>query len=230
MVVFSRLGRTTGTGRTAGPSRAGGLRHKARLSRTARTALVLAASLVTVGALGACTDAAAPSAKHPTPSATQTSAPTATVQPTPTDPPTPVALTCEQVITAEQLYAFNPNYGTDPGYAPAVGSQAATAVAAQGVACGYLNQTSNTVIEIAIARPAASELTKLKDAAISGSNVVPTYGVPPAVEGYFGTKNGVGDAQAFSNGYWVVLSSKDFAEPGDPQPLMASVLANLPKG
>jgi hypothetical protein len=155
---------------------------------------------------------------------------TPTATPTPTDPPTPVALTCEQVVTAEQLYEFNPNYGADPGYTPADGSNAAAAVAAKGVACGYLNQTSNAVIEVAIAKPAASALVKLKDAAISDSTVVPTYRVPPAVEGYFGTRNNAGQAQIFSNGYWVVLQSKDFAEPGDPQPVVAAVLANLPQG
>jgi len=138
-------------------------------------------------------------------------------------------MTCDQVVTAQQLYDFNANYGTDPGYSPTANTNPAAVVAMKGVSCGYLNQTSNAVIEVAIAKPAASAVTGLKDAAATSSHVVPTYGVPPTVEGYFTVVGGVGEVQAFSNGYWVILRSADFAEPGDPQPLVASVLGNLPK-
>jgi hypothetical protein len=193
---------------------------------TGLVAAGLAASVVLVG----CTPTAAP-AKSPTASsgsgshATATSAPSAT--PTPTDPPTPVALTCDQVLTPDQVYAFNPNYGTDPGYKPKDGSLEKKIADWKGVACAWLNQTSGDVIQIAIAKPPASQLEGLKNAAITASNPVPTYGVPPEVEGYFKAGQS-GQAQIFRGGYWIVAESAAFLEPGDAGPLMQSVLGNVP--
>ncbi|MEO8907634.1 MAG: iron ABC transporter ATP-binding protein [Microbacteriaceae bacterium] len=206
--------------------------NRQRHRRTAGAAVALALSLAIVGTLGACsgTPASTSSASANAPTGAPTSGTAVTPTPTPSDPPTPVTLTCDQVVTAQQLYDFNPNYGPDPGYKPTTGTNPAAAVAMKGLACGYLNQTSNAVIEVAVANPAASALSGLKDAAASSSNVVPTYGVPPSVEGYFTVSAGVGEAQVFSGGYWVILRSADFAEPGDPGPLVAAVLANLPKG
>jgi len=194
-----------------------------------RAAVLLAVCALGITTLSACTDSPKPKPTHSA-SATATSKPTVapTPTPTPTDPPTPVTLTCEQVVTPQQLYDFNPNYGTDPGYSPADNSLPAAVVADKGVACGFLNQTSNAVIEVAVAKPAASALTTRKNSAAASGQVVPTYGVPPTVEGYFGVTGGVGQAQIFSNGYWIILESKDFAEPGDAQPIAAAVLQNLP--
>jgi hypothetical protein len=186
-----------------------------------------AAGVLSVLALSGCTPPA--SSPTSTPTATHTSTATAGPKPaaTPTDPPTPVGLTCDQVLSADQLYAFNPNFGTDPGYAPKGGTKAAEVVGEQGIACGFLNQTSNSVIEVAVAKPSANATTALKNDAVTKSHVVPTYGIPPEIEGYFTMNGDVGEAQVFTNGYWLVVSSKDFAEPGDPQPLVASVVQNL---
>ncbi|TAM67581.1 MAG: iron ABC transporter ATP-binding protein [Microbacteriaceae bacterium] len=202
-----------------------------RHRRTAGTVFALIVGLTIAGMLAACTGT--PSSPMTTTATGAAAAPTSTATvtptPTPTDPPTPVTMTCDQVLTAQQLYDFNANYGTDPGYNPAANTNPAAAVAMKGVSCGYLNQTSNAVIEVAIAKPAASALPGIKDSAAANSHVVPTYGVPPSVEGYFTVAGGVGEVQAFANGYWVILRSADFAEPGDPQPLVAAVLGNLPK-
>jgi hypothetical protein len=194
-----------------------------------RAAAVIVAGMLSVAGLSACTNPVAPAPSHkPTASKPPATKPTATPTPTPTEPPTPVTLTCEQVVTPQQLYDFNPNYGTDPGYAPEANSLQAAIVSDQGVACGFLNQTSNAVIEVAIAKPAESSMTARKNTTAGASQVVPTYGVPPTVEGYFTVTGGAGQAQIFSNGYWIVLQSKEFAEPGDAQPLAAAVLQNLP--
>ena len=104
---------------------------------------------------------------------------------TPTAPTTPVGLTCDQVVTADQLYAYNPNFGADPNYAPKDGSLEKKIVDWKGVSCGWLNQTSNEVIQIAVAKPPVDVMESLKNAAITDSKPVPTYGVPPQVEGYF---------------------------------------------
>jgi hypothetical protein len=95
------------------------------------------------------------------------------------------------------------------------------------VSCAWKNQTSGQVVQVAVAKPPASQLEGLKNAAITTSKPVPTYGVPPQVEGYFepGTS---GQVQIFRGSYWVVAESGAFFEPGDAAPLMQSVLGNIP--
>lgn len=198
-----------------------------------RAAALLTTALACATALSACAPTAKPSASS---SASATSAPTGATAgssstpiptPTPTDPPTPVTLTCDQVLTPNQVYAYNPNFGVDPGYAPKKGSLEAEVAGWKGVTCAWLNQTSGDVVEIAIARLPASQLEGLKNAAITTSQPVPTYGVPPQVEGYF--KPGTaGEVQVFRGSYWVVADSAAFFEPGDVAPLMQDVLGNIP--
>ncbi|WP_345761578.1 iron ABC transporter ATP-binding protein [Diaminobutyricibacter sp. McL0608] len=200
----------------------------AGLARAAAVVVVVAGTI----ALSACAGAGkpTPTATHASttaPSTAPSAAPTPT--PTPSDPPTPVTLTCDQIVTADQIYAYNPNFGADPGYAPASGSLEATIAGYKGVACGWLNQTSNDVIEIAVAKPPASELDGLKNTAVTNSQPVPTYGVPPQVEGYFAMRGAKGEVQIFTGTYWVVANSPAFQEPGDAAPLMQNVLDNLPK-
>jgi hypothetical protein len=66
-------------------------------------------------------------------------------------------------------------------------------------------------------------LTDLKNETSTESNSVPTYGV----EGYFAVNGGFGQAQAFTGDYWIVIESRDFAEPGDVTPLMEAVVGAL---
>jgi hypothetical protein len=203
---------------------------RSRSAGVIRAAVVLA--MIGTGSLGlaACASTPTPTAK---PAVTPSQSPTTSAAPSaaPTPASTPVALTCNQLITPDQIYAFNPNFGTDPGYAPKAGSLAAKVVAYKGLACGWLNQTSGDVIEIAVARPAASELTSLKNTAVTNSQSVPTYGTPPQVdEAYFAMQGQAGEVQVFRGSYWITASSTAFAEPGDPAPLIQNVLDNLPKG
>jgi hypothetical protein len=195
--------------------------------RFALLAATTAAGLI-VAALAGCSSTPTSSASPGRP-AGASDAPSAgpTPTPTPTDPPTPVGLTCDQVLTADQLYAFNPNYGVDPGYAPKDGTLEKKIADWQGVSCAWKNQTSGQVVQIAVAKPPTSQLEGLKNAAITASKPVPTYGVPPQVEGYFepGTS---GQVQIFRGSYWVVAESGAFFEPGDAAPLMQSVLGNIP--
>ncbi|WP_353809344.1 iron ABC transporter ATP-binding protein [Agromyces sp. SYSU T00194] len=192
---------------------------------------VAAASLV-VGLAGCApedTDAA-PSATPEASAAPTTPAaePEASETPTPTPTPTgePVSATCEQVLSLDQLYAFNPNWGTDPGYAP-TGEPAVFATSIGGVACGLLNQSSGETIELSVARPVDATMEDRLNAAVLSGQAVPTYGTPPEVEGYYGLVAGTGTAQVFAGGYWITASSTVFFEPGDPQPLVESMLANL---
>ncbi|MFC5929093.1 iron ABC transporter ATP-binding protein [Cryobacterium melibiosiphilum] len=200
-----------------------------------RSGLVLAGGAVALLALVGCSTDSEPSASE-TPSASssaaatdapgESAAPTATPSPTPTPAGTAVALSCDQVLTAEDVYAFNPNFGTAPAFEPT--GDAATAVEYNGVACGYMNQTSNAVIEIGIAAPNEVLRNQQYDAAIAQSTPVPTYGDAPSLYGFFTSINGVGEAQIFTDTYWVTLTSVEFFEPGDAQGLLAAVVSHLP--
>ncbi|WP_431220669.1 iron ABC transporter ATP-binding protein [Leifsonia xyli] len=198
--------------------------------RFALLAATAAAGLVAAVALTGCTPSAAPA---PSPTASRTAgasaSPTKVPLPvvTPTTPPTPVGLTCDQVLTADQVYAFNPNFGADPGYAPKAGSLEEKIADWQGVACGWLNQTSGDVVQVAVAKPPADVMESLKNRAITEAKPVPTYGTPPSVEGYF-KPGSAGQVQIFRGPYWIVAESTAFFEPGDAAPLMQSVLGNVP--
>ena len=202
--------------------------HRTALRAAAPIAAILACTL----ALSACAAPSKSSGDATTPPAQNnaggTSAPSATPTPKPSDPPTPVTLTCDQIVTADQLYAYNPNFGADPGYQPKDGSLEKKIADWKGATCAWQNQTSGDVIEVAIAQPPASELEGLKNAAVTAATPVPTYGVPPEVEGYF--KQGTaGQVQVFRGAYWIVADSTAFFEPGDAAPLMQDILANVPK-
>jgi hypothetical protein len=145
----------------------------------------------------------------------------------PTEEPTPFAIACDELVTNDQMYAFNPNFGADPGYAPKAAGITAV-VDESGTACGWLNQTSGDVIEIGVATLPPGALEQHKNEAALGSNVVPTYGTPPDIEGYFRQVAGTGEAQVFRGAYWIVIDSVALFEPGDAQQLVTAVLGNLP--
>ena len=136
---------------------------------------------------------------------------------------------CDELLSADDVYAFNPNYGTDPGFEPS--AEAVVGIVDEaGTACGLLNQTNGAVIEFGVATPPAGALeARMGDAALN-SNVVPTYGTPPDVEGYFTRTGDVGEAQVFTGPYWVVIDSTELIEPGDAQSIVSALLANLPAG
>ncbi|WP_400993804.1 iron ABC transporter ATP-binding protein [Agromyces sp. GXQ0307] len=181
--------------------------------------------------LSGCTDpAGAPSETTAPPTAGGTATATApaepTVEPEPTEEPIPFEVACDTILTAEQVYEFNPNYGTAPDYSPTAAT-VSDVVAASGTACGWSNQTSGDIIEVGVATlPEHAYELQVGDAAMR-SNPVPTYGTPPEVEGFFRQSGGVGQAQVFSNGYWIVIESPVLFEPGDAQGLVADVIANV---
>ena len=194
-------------------------------TRSAGLALLAAAS---VALLAGCAPEAALPTDTPAPTAAPGS-PTAAPEPTETsEPAIPFEISCEQLVTADQLYAFNPNFGTDPDYEPAAANVVALVEDDAGTACGYLNQSSGEVIEVAVATPTeASGEARRNNAALS-AKPVPTYGTPPDVEGYFVLAGGTGEAQVFHGPYWIVVDSAALFEPGDAQQLIAAVIANLP--
>ncbi|MEO6532151.1 MAG: arginyl-tRNA synthetase [Pseudolysinimonas sp.] len=184
----------------------------------------LAISALALGALSGCVPT-----PTPTPSDTPSASPSDTVGPTPTPSPTatvvstPITIGCNALITPDDIYAFNPNFGLINSWTPKANSAAATAKSEQGIACRWQNQTSGDTIDISAAHLDAASIESLKNDAVGKSTMVPTYGD----EAYFSTSGGVGTAIVFQGDYWLVASSVDFLEPGDPADLIAAALSAL---
>lgn len=197
-------------------------------SLASRVFVSLALAGVLATAVSACateTDATpSESSAAPTPTATETPEPTETAAPVVEG--TPVTIDCNTLITPDAIYAFNPNFGLSESYKPASGTEAATIVEANGLACQWVNQTSGEVVQVAVADLPADKITALKNNFVMNSNSVPTYGV----EGYFDAPTDAGQlgvAEAFSGTFWISATSDAFLEPGDAQPIVEAALAGI---
>jgi len=194
------------------------------MSGLRRLVVPVALSLLALAALSGCvptptpspTDTASASASE-TPSATPTSSPTASAV------STPITVDCNTLITLDDMYAFNPNFGLISSWTPKSGSAAATAKSEKGIACRWQNQTSGDTIDISAAHLDTASIESLKNDAVEKSTMVPTYGD----EAYFSVSGGVGTAIVFQGDFWLVATSVDFLEPGDPADLITAALSAL---
>lgn len=189
-----------------------------------RAVVPLAVSALALALLSGCVPTPSPTASD-TASATPTDSPSASATPTPTPSTvsTPITIGCNTLITPDDIYAFNPNFGLITSWTPKAGSAAATAKSEQGIACRWQNQTSGDTIDISVAHLDAASIEALKNAAVEKSTMVPTYGD----EAYFSTSGGVGTAIVFQGDFWLVATSVDFLEPGDPADLITAALGAL---
>ena len=189
-----------------------------------RAVVPLAVSALALALLSGCVPTPSPTAGD-TASATPTDSPSASATPTPTPSTvsTPITIGCNTLITPDDIYAFNPNFGLITSWTPKAGSAAATAKSEQGIACRWQNQTSGDTIDISVAHLDAASIEALKNAAVEKSTMVPTYGD----EAYFSTSGGVGTAIVFQGDFWLVATSVDFLEPGDPADLITAALGAL---
>ena len=189
-----------------------------------RAVVPLAVSALALALLSGCVPTPSPTASG-TASATPTDSPSASATPTPTPSTvsTPITIGCNTLITPDDIYAFNPNFGLITSWTPKAGSAAATAKSEQGIACRWQNQTSGDTIDISVAHLDAASIEALKNAAVEKSTMVPTYGD----EAYFSTSGGVGTAIVFQGDFWLVATSVDFLEPGDPADLITAALSVL---
>lgn len=188
------------------------------------SAVPLVVAALGVGLLTGCVPEAPvePGLTGPNPSGDPTGQPAPTISATPVS--TPVDATCDELLSPQAVYDFNPNFGLLDSYSPSEGSVAASAIAYQGVACRWQNQTSGDNIDVSVAELDDDTLTALKNAAFDQSEMVPTYGE----EAYFTLGgNGVGTAIVFQGPYWIVVESPAFREPGDATPIVESVIAGL---
>ncbi|WP_353988281.1 hypothetical protein [Ruicaihuangia caeni] len=205
-------------------SSAGSFLSDARDGRTRLTAAVTGALLVS-GLLAGC----APTAEGPQPSGTAgppptptaSQEPTAPASPAPTpsstpEPSTPLAIGCNDLLSLQAVYDFNPNYGGAPDYSPASGTSAAEAVARQGTACGWMNQTSGDTFEVAVSKPSAADLARLTAAASSAGARAQVSGAQGA---WFMERAGQGEIVAQVGDVWLVVASEGFMSAGDAEQL-----------
>ncbi|MET4640069.1 iron ABC transporter ATP-binding protein [Mycetocola sp. 2940] len=189
----------------------------------------VAAALLGSLLLAGCAPAAAPSSSAtPTPGASDgTAAPIAS--PTPTETPVmsePVDIACDALITPDDMYAINPNVSLMTESTPKADSLAAEIAAMNGLTCQWVHNTSNEVLDIALAKLPEKELTDLKNRAVTESTQVPTYAAPP-VEGFFTVVGDEGEAQVFTGSYWLTLRGMSFFEPGDAEQLAEAAIGHL---
>jgi hypothetical protein len=201
-----------------------------------RTVLLIALGFSVVALLGGCAliggeqSASGPSATAMNTSAAESSqsatpkVPTAT----PTAAPAaflPVGLSCSVLLPDAFVVEVGPNFGRLDGYTPDAGSTDSFIASNQGVACRLVSLSGGDRIDVAVASMTAAGLAELATDLSSGESEVNDFG--PNVRGFFTGAGGVGQANAISDKYWVVVSSPLFAQARDAAPIVAQVLSQL---
>lgn len=187
----------------------------------------LALGALAIAALSGCVPSSSPTAapssssSSASPSTGPSATPSASSTPAPT--PTPVTIGCGTLISPDAMYAFNPNFGLLTSWTPTAGSAAATALQDSGIACRWSNQTSGDTIDVSVAHLDAASIATLESDAAGRGTPVTTYGE----KAYFRAAGGIGTAEVFRGDYWLVASSVDFAEAGDPADLIDAALSAL---
>ena len=194
-----------------------------------RTLLITAPLLAAVLLLSGCGPAADPkSTSKPTgtPRPTASSSATPAADPNASNAPQvetgePVGLSCNDVVTPQQVYDYNPNFGLVDGFVPENGSLAAQAVAANGLACRWMNQTSGATIDVSVAHLDARSNEIRKEFLASNSTSVSSFGP----DGYFDQDDVGSAAQAFPGEFWVTAASVTFFTAEDAVAIMGHATA-----
>lgn len=183
-----------------------------------RPAFALGLALASVVTLSACSPESEPKPDDTSasPSASTDAQPDASEAPATGS--SPVGVDCEELITLAELYEFNPNVSPIADFSAEAGSDAAEAVAAQGVACGYVNQTSGETTVVSASKPGESALAELRTE-LAAATPAPELGA----EAWFTT----GTAHVIEGEYLVTAASEFFYTAADAQPLVAAALGHL---
>jgi len=182
----------------------------------ARTLTVLALSFAVAAGASGCT----------TPEPEPTEPPVATVDPTvqPTNTPEaptaglPVIRSCDELVSPQTVFDYNQNFAEEESFSPAAGTLAADAVAIDGIACAWVNQTSGETITVAVANPSSDELETRKAAAGRAAS---------EFDGFYTEGADSGEAQAFTGPYWIIVNFGFFAEEGELAPFVESALESM---
>jgi hypothetical protein len=195
--------------------------------------LFAAPLLATTLLLSACVPPAEPgSGSKPTatPRSTASATPTASTPATaipdaspapPVETGEPVGLSCNDVVTPQQIYDYNPNFGLVGGFVPDDGSLAAQAVAANGLACRWVNQTSGATIDLSVAHLDARSTGIRKEFLAANSTSVSNFGP----DGYFDQGDLGSAAQAFPGEFWVAAASVAFFSAEDAVDIMDAAIS-----
>ena len=168
--------------------------------------------------LAACTT------PEPEPAPTSSTSPSASETPEPSSEPSetpssrPVDIRCDELVTPQAMYDFNPNFSLIDSWSPSAGSAAGQAVAADGVACRWQNDTSGDTIDVSVASFDEAGIAQKQADAASGTS---------APYGWFRIADGAGEAITFEGSYWLVVRSVWFTDPGDATPLVDAALSAL---
>jgi hypothetical protein len=199
-------------------------RMKNTAARLGLRIAVVATAVTLATSLTGCIQSNTPlpgSSKPSTAAPVQSNSPTPGPTPTPTSTATTFTENCDILLTSAQIYAYNPNFVSDNTYVPQAGSIPAKIGANGGTTCGWLNETSGSFVEVAIATPLPADLAAAKSAASSGAPISAN-----GEQGFFAVKNGVGSAQFFFGTFWLDVSSKDFEVASDAQAIYPIVVQN----
>ena len=137
---------------------------------------------------------------------------------------TPVPLTCDELVPSSALTGLWSGFAPDDSVERTDVSNEIAGY--DGLVCGW-SDDAGADFQLAVAHLDAPLVEALKNEFFRRSNAVPTYGKPPAVEGYYEVASGRGVADVLLDEHWIEASSASFIEPGDPEPLVRAAVAAL---
>ena len=143
-------------------------------------------------------------------------------------PPEPsnevVGINCATLVSDQVIYDWGSgNFAFDTTFVPEAGSSAAQIAADGGLACRWINLTSQETVDAAVTIPAADDLEAAESAAAAAGTAAPEFG-----DAYFHAIGDVGYVDVFSDGYWLTLESTWFLEAADASALVTAAVAALP--
>ena len=193
-----------------------------------RTLFIAAPFLAATLLLAACVPAgdsdatAKPTSSPSTTPAPASNTPGPEASPAPTvETGEPVGVGCNDLITPQQMYDYNPNFGLAADFTPDAGTLAAQAVAASGLACRWVNQTSGDTIDVSVAHLDSASTSRRAAELAATSTPVTVFGP----DGYFDQGDLGSAAQAFPGEFWVSASSIAFFTVEDAGPIMNAATA-----
>ncbi|HEX3680232.1 MAG TPA: LamG-like jellyroll fold domain-containing protein, partial [Galbitalea sp.] len=134
---------------------------------------------------------------------------------------------CDDIITLQNMYDFNSNYGESgfAGGSPDAGTDAAQALAWNGVACRWIDDSSNVPLDFSVASILdRGTMLDLQNSAAANGTAVTGLGD----SAYYETlPDGDGELQVFDGSYWITFRSPWFWSAGDAGELPGDAIANL---